>query len=252
MTVATALRRTEQVSGWTPASLSPYLWLDANQLALNDGDAISTFTDSSGNGRDFTSSGGNRPTFKTNIINGKPAARFTAASSHFMSCASLNFGGGATLSVWAVITATAGADYVTLEHSSNFNTNQAFVLLRNSNNAIAFGASNGSSLRYNVFTTTGTLTTTARAFIGTWNGALTTNEAQGYLDSTTASGTVSPNNNLTNSLGTYTAYLGARAGTSFFLNGDIAEVGATTGVLGSSDISSLMSYLGTKYGITIT
>ncbi len=236
---------------WTPASLSPYLWLDASQLTgLADGDSISTFTDSSGNSRNFTSSGSNRPVYKTSIINGKLVARFTAASSHFMSCASLNFGGGQAVSVWVVLTATAGAGNVVMEHSTNFNLNNAWLLYRDPSNNQRFSAHGSGG--YSAFATTGTLTTTARAFLGTWDGTLSSNEAQGYLDSTTVSGTLSHNDNITSNLGSYTTYLGSRSGSSLFLDGDIAEIGVTTGVLSSVDRSSLMSYLGGKYGITIS
>ncbi len=54
------------------------LWLKADALALNDGDAVSTWTDSSGNSRHATQTGASTlmPTYKTNIINGKPVVRF--------------------------------------------------------------------------------------------------------------------------------------------------------------------------------
>ncbi|MCX6024016.1 MAG: hypothetical protein NTZ05_20250 [Chloroflexi bacterium] len=51
------------------------VWLPADQLTgLSDGNSISTFTDQSGNGNNFTASG--TVTYKVNIINGKPVARF--------------------------------------------------------------------------------------------------------------------------------------------------------------------------------
>ena len=43
---------------------------------LNDGDAISTWPDLSGNGRDVTNTSTARPVFKTGIINGFPVVRF--------------------------------------------------------------------------------------------------------------------------------------------------------------------------------
>lgn len=252
MTVGTALRRTGAVSGWTPASLSPYLWLDANQLVgLNDGDAISTFTDSSGNGLDFTSSGGNRPVYKTNIMNGKPVARFTASSSHYMSRANID-PGSYNMSMWVVCSATAGSDLVIFETSTNFNLNDgSFITYRASGNTANAGLKAGSGTTS--FQTTGTVTTSPAAFLWTWDGSLSTNEIICYLNSASAAAGTRPSNANTNlTLSPYTGYLGSRAGSSLFFNGDIAEVGITASTLGSSDISSLMSYLGTKYGITIT
>lgn len=46
---------------------------------LNDGDPVSTWPDSSGNGHNATQTGSARPIFKTNILNGKPVVRFTSA-----------------------------------------------------------------------------------------------------------------------------------------------------------------------------
>jgi hypothetical protein len=53
------------------------LWLKADALSLNNNDAVATWTDSSGNENDATqATSGNRPVFKTNILNGKPVVRF--------------------------------------------------------------------------------------------------------------------------------------------------------------------------------
>ncbi len=74
------------VSGpFTPLSIAGcQLWLDASQLTLNDADPVSTWTDFSTHGRNATQSGGARPTFRTGIINSKPAVLFTAASGQYM------------------------------------------------------------------------------------------------------------------------------------------------------------------------
>ena len=53
------------------------LWLKADALALSDGAAVSSWTDSSGNGRHFTQATGTRqPLYKSGIIGGKPVVRF--------------------------------------------------------------------------------------------------------------------------------------------------------------------------------
>ncbi len=54
------------------------LWLEADTLVANvDGDAIQTWPDISGSNNDFTQATlANRPLFKTNIINGRPALLF--------------------------------------------------------------------------------------------------------------------------------------------------------------------------------
>lgn len=52
-------------------------WFKADSLTLSDGDAVSTWNDSSGNSRDATGGGGSAdPIYKTNVINGLPVVRF--------------------------------------------------------------------------------------------------------------------------------------------------------------------------------
>lgn len=61
--------------GFTRAGLK--LWLKADSLALNDGDAVGTWADQSGNGNDATQgTAANKPTFKTGLLNGWPIVRF--------------------------------------------------------------------------------------------------------------------------------------------------------------------------------
>lgn len=74
---------------WTPANLGSELkaWFRADAITgLNDGDAVATWSDSSGNGFSATQgTAGLRPVFKTNILNGLPAVRFTRSSAHRLS-----------------------------------------------------------------------------------------------------------------------------------------------------------------------
>jgi hypothetical protein len=53
------------------------LWFKANAIVgLVDGDPVSAWSDSSGNGLDVTGSSSTRPIYKANIANGKPAIHF--------------------------------------------------------------------------------------------------------------------------------------------------------------------------------
>jgi hypothetical protein len=73
----TARRAAMASAGFTPASLSGLAgWWKADQLVLNDGDPVATWADQSGNSRDFSqATSAARPTYKTNILNGKPVVR---------------------------------------------------------------------------------------------------------------------------------------------------------------------------------
>jgi len=68
---------------WTPASLSSLrVWFDADSLTgLSDGDAMSSWSDSSGNGNNVANTQATlKPTYETNELNGKPVVRFYNSS----------------------------------------------------------------------------------------------------------------------------------------------------------------------------
>jgi hypothetical protein len=57
-------------------------WLDATSLAANDGDPVTTWPDSSGNGLTGVGGGllrGALPTYQAGVLNGKPGVRFGAS-----------------------------------------------------------------------------------------------------------------------------------------------------------------------------
>lgn len=56
-------------------------WWKVDDLSLNDGDPVSSWSDASGNGNTITNTLAQRPTFKTAVLNSKNAVRFTAAQS---------------------------------------------------------------------------------------------------------------------------------------------------------------------------
>src|SRR5262245_6977808 len=63
---------------FSPAQVSGLkLWLKADALSLSNAAAVTTWTDSSGNGNDATqSNGAKKPIYYTNIWNGKPSIYF--------------------------------------------------------------------------------------------------------------------------------------------------------------------------------
>lgn len=69
--------------GATPPAASPLdiagckLWLSADALTLSNNDLVELWTDKSPAANNCTASGATRPTFKTNILNGKPAVQFS-------------------------------------------------------------------------------------------------------------------------------------------------------------------------------
>lgn len=58
-------------AAFDPLTLNPYVWVRGQSLGLSDGTAVGTFTDLSGNSRDFTQSfGASKPTYRTAGPNG--------------------------------------------------------------------------------------------------------------------------------------------------------------------------------------
>ena len=80
------------------------LWLKADAIiGLNDGDAISTWADSSGNAYDFTQTGDSRPLYKTGIQNGKPGVLFDGTNDF------MDMGSAVTVGTVFVVTEYDGA-----------------------------------------------------------------------------------------------------------------------------------------------
>lgn len=73
-----------------PLIVDPTIWLKPETLSLNNGDAVATWPDSSGNAYDFVqTTAAQRPTFNTSVIKGQPAVRFGAATPTSMTYSSL-------------------------------------------------------------------------------------------------------------------------------------------------------------------
>lgn len=97
-TSETQINSFDSISYTQPSSIpSLAAWLKADALGLINLDVVSTWNDSSGNGRNFTQAVvGQQPVYMTNILNGKPIVHFTAASSSTM-INSTNFGTPSTV-----------------------------------------------------------------------------------------------------------------------------------------------------------
>lgn len=81
------------LDGFSPSSLTGMqLWLDAGQIVGNDGDLVATWSDASGNGRNFTAAGTARPTLKRGITpSGGSVVRFNGTA-NILTAASWNTG----------------------------------------------------------------------------------------------------------------------------------------------------------------
>lgn len=97
----------------------PTLWFDASTLDLNDDDLVASWTDLSGNDYHATQgSDGNKPTFKENILNGKPVIKFDGdqylKTEEFTTLSQPN-------RIFLVFTAVENAGYIVLDGTNDTN-----------------------------------------------------------------------------------------------------------------------------------
>ena len=226
------------------------LWLKADALTgLSDGDTVTTWADSSGLGNDATQSDGSKkPIYKVSIINGKPVLRFDGVNDILATAAVANSNDAATVIIVAkVTTKTAYGHFVcygtNLSGSWNFRQTGTTgrLTLSNGETNIGAGAINDS-------TPDGTTADLQGQGFKVLAGDVTSGnlwtiwENGGEKDTATETFTLSASEVLT---------VGGRPDLGF-LNGDIAEVIVFNSALSVSNREGIQTYLGNKYGITIT
>lgn len=122
-------------------------WWKVDDLVLNDGDPVSSWSDASGNGNTITNTLLLRPTFKTGVLNGKNAVRFTSTQSLAMA-ADLSIAVNTPFTVISVGQYTQ--DCSVLGHGTN---NIQFRVRRGAINQISEFINSGSEAISQTFTT---------------------------------------------------------------------------------------------------
>jgi hypothetical protein len=147
-----------QAKSFNPLSLLPALWLDASDsttlfqsnggaAAAADGDPVGYWLDKSGNNRHASqTSGSNKPTLKTAILNSKNIVR-TNGTSSFMSISSTTMNG--LFSLYLVVKKPSSAAVMELAGISTANQAYLFENWLDSKTYFPFKASSTSSL--NIF-----------------------------------------------------------------------------------------------------
>lgn len=213
--------------GYPPKADLLQLWLRADSLALNDGDAVSTWTDESGNGNNATGSGSTRPLYKTNIVNGRPVVRGDGVDDYLTLASNLTIGINTT---WFIVgNRISGGSYRVLIAAQKLGMYSS----NDTSNWIGFAGADMSSGQ-SLSTTFKLLEMVCRTATDT---DLRTNGA-----------------NLVNRNGSSFA---ARTSTRLFAdpsgvqfhNGDIAEILVYKKELYDTDLALVRSYLNSKYAL---
>jgi hypothetical protein len=202
--------------------------------ALSDGDMVITWLDSSGNGHNAAHVGS--PTFKTNIVNGKPVVRVTSASSDGFNLASVISGADP----WCI--------FAVMQTGPASTANAASLIGNDSSRPLGPYIAGSSAVLYTANRDgyqQGTLPSLAfHLFTAKANGGgigQITFRVDGTLVSIAP--TPSPNS------GDF-AYLGGSTGGN---DCDIAEIVMFQGtIISNTDRANMEAYLGAKYGITVT
>lgn len=239
---ATRLRGLKRGVAFTPASIPGLVgWYKADDLTgvLNDADPVSTWTDQSGAGRNLTQAGGSRPIYKASILNGHAVIRFDGSDDrlHYTAVAAPDVKGYCIVAK-DLTGGDANGDVISLEPG------QPFEML-------GYSTSTGHWAVYG----TQTFGVADTGIASTTQAVLTVV----YTDATHADVYVNGPN--TNSFDppayfsgtiTYLTVGGNDNGGTSNMKCEVAELCTFNQVLGAGDRASLHSYMGTKYGITIT
>lgn len=223
-----------RVASAAPPVANPLIWLDANQESFANNDPVGQFTDWSGNGNHFTSSGTARPTFRTNRINGRPSVLADGVDDGLL-LASLG-----AQSAWTVMFVGCLASYTSGQPCiiavDDYAPDATYYLFQQSTSTIVnVNASAGAINQVN------SAAGTAKAFALTGNGTTGTIRAS---DNTNGS-------NSANYSKASAAMRLFRRGDGSYANYEICELFFWPSVLSSSDRTTVWSYFNTRYGTAI-
>ena len=222
------------------------LQLKPNSFSLNDGDAVGTWTDSSGAGNNVTqATTSKKPIFKTNILNGQSVVRFSAASVQGLQAASQVIDTTKKLSIFIVARQTSVADHALVTTVGMFNGD-------------SFRFKNSAGTQKIQLYQTGDVITDPNTGIGANNWAYYTGINRG-INGTNGTSTVRVNGTTLATSGSATGRnllfdgnlaigFGADAASNP-LDGDIAEVLLYNEEVTGANLTTVESYLASKYGL---
>jgi hypothetical protein len=235
---------------FTPNKLAGLaLWLKADAITgLNDGDAIGTWTDSSGNGRNATQgTAGAKPTYKTNIIGGKPVARFDGGDRLDNADVALS-STGYTIFCVASVQSLAEIRYL-FDFDNASNVAAALSLSHNATRLMrAWHTVTGYAEWYSAAQTVGAWITISQ----THDTTLASDECKLWINGAVSGSKQTDTNNSGNIvLRKMTIGNAANTGAVVGYIGDIAEIIIYDSALSDANRQAVDAYLSAKYGIAL-
>lgn len=216
-----------------PPVAGPDIWLDANQELFANNDPVGQFTDWSGNGNHFTSSGTARPTFKTNRINGRPTVSADGVDDGMILASVAAYTEWSLYVVGRLITDVAPRNFLSVD---DYNPDYNYILFQYHGSGIAV-----------------TWATTGAVFSAT----MAVGSAMAYCLTGTASlGTIRASDNTGGSSSANFSKASApmrlfRRGDGLYINGEIAEFLFYGTKHDTTDRTAVWTYFNTRYGTAI-
>jgi len=238
------------------------LWFAADHISASDDDAIATWTDSSGNGRDAAqATGANKPTFKTNIVNGLPVLRFDGTAD-YMTISDFAFSSSATpagLSVFVVAKYDAAPPAAYEPMIAHFDTNSqrswSFGAITPTGRLRAKVSADGGNSNFKNYRLGQQAPNSADFFIGSmiYGGGALSGYTNGVLENPTKTtdDTVGTLHNSTADLTIGAELASGSVVADSYIDGDIAEIIAYDQKLDDGERSRVERYLSNKYGINV-
>ena len=219
------------------------LWLRADSLALSNGADIANWNDESGTANHMAQATvGQRPIFRTSIVNGYPVARFTDGANSTMTGPDTNINDQSNGSFFIVMAITADTSLrnIMVLHGPQ---GRSFDLLNGPANSFAQGR-NGVGLNYtsafdfglNNFIAIGSVQVAATSVNESWNGDLKASVTPTCCSTYDTTGSGQNSNYLSNGN----------------LEADIAEILYYDSALSQTEQDKVFCYLNTKYNLAST
>ncbi len=228
----------------TPDQLTGLVaWLKADALGLSDGDAVASWTDSSGNSNTPTQgTAANKPTFTASVLNGKPVIRFDGNDGLTMPTEG-NFD-LATSTIFAIFKRNSGTSGTVMGKSTTGFVNAQRRKLQIATTSSGINYNSGSDSQAVGITAVPTnwnlyaIKTTGDSDHSIYLNGVQTDSALALGDSSTNNAAMIIGSNFS-------------VGTEAF-NGDIAEIIVYNRALGALEMIGIQNYLANKYNLPVS
>lgn len=224
------------------SSANNIIWLDANELGLANGATVSSFTDQSGNGNNFSqATSSQRPIYNTGVLNGLPVVTFDGVNDVLRS-GSIAALESANLTYFLVFQRATMTSQMLI--TSNYTSNtKKWRTYCNSNNNKVISAQYSPTINHVNYVDPG-----AATFVSTH---ITPTQMrlyrQGNLQMTKNATYTTPSGHQNVAIGNLSVF----GPNNYTLNGYLAEVIVYNGTLNSLQRILVENYLGAKYNMAV-